>query len=264
MNRPLRSLVGAIGRADASARLFFTGDYVNRGPESRQVVDFLLTLHNARFVRGNHDDLFELVLGGRGLDSQIVGSDRLFALRWFSEFGMLETLDSYGISLDRVARTSREDDVQSLDRILTAVPAPHREFFAALEPVIDEPDIFIAHAKWPIEEPATGGGIAATLGIRPECARMLLWGRFTLDELVGEKSWGKRGYFGHTPVDAYQSQDQAVALPLFAKQMVLVDTGVALSERGRLSAVCADNHAVIQADRDGIIYTGQGPAPAAH
>jgi hypothetical protein len=261
MLRALRSLVKAIDQADAGARLYFTGDYVNRGPDSRGVIDFLLTLDRARFARGNHDDVFELVLGERGLDPQLTGNDRLFALRWFSEYGILDTLESYGLPPARVTRAAQENDPRSLDRLLTVVTAEHRKFLGGLEPVIEQPDCFIAHAKWPVETPATGRSITDLLGERPEWVRILLWGRFTVDELFAEKAWGKRGYFGHTPGEVYQNQVQPVAKPLFARQMVLVDTGVALAEHGRLSAVCVDTHAVIQSDRDGVIHAYQGPAP---
>lgn len=255
----LRSLVKAVRAADASAELYFAGDYVNRGPHSRGVIEFLLTVDKARFLRGNHDDMFDLVLGGRGLDPQLAGNDRLYALRWFCEYGLLETLESYGIPADRVARVAQENDVAALDRMLACVPAAHRKFLADLEPVIDEADFFVAHAKWPIEVATTGPGIAAMVSTRPAWARMLLWGRFTSDELFEEKAWGKRGYFGHTVVDVYQEQDPPVALPMFARQMVLVDTGVALSDHGRLTAVCVETHAVLQADRDGVIHGYQGP-----
>jgi serine/threonine protein phosphatase 1 len=260
---PLRALVDAVRQADASARLYFAGDYVNRGPESRGVIDYLLTVQNARFLRGNHDDVFELILGGRGLDPTLAGNDRFFAVRWFVEFGLLETLESYGISTDRVVRVAQDNDRPGLDRLLLAIPASHRRFLAELEPVIDDPDLFVVHAKWPTNLSATAPGIAAALSARPGWARMLLWGRFTSDELFEPKSWGKRGYFGHTSVDVYQDEDPPVVLPMFTANMALVDTGVALSEFGRLTAVCVETHAVIQADRAGAIHAHQGPAPNA-
>ena len=258
---PLRLLVKAIKAEDATATLYFAGDYVNRGPDSRGVIDYLLTLDHARFLRGNHDDMFDLILGGRALDPQLAGNDRLFALRWFCEFGVIETLESYGIPPERVALVAQENTIGSLTRMLACIPAEHRKFLADLEPVIDDPDLFVAHGKWPIEHSATNPGIAAMLASRASWARTLLWGRFTGDELYEAKAWGKRGYFGHTQVELYQEQDPPIMKPIFGEQLVLLDTGVALSERGRLSAVCVENHAVIQCDRDGVVFAYQGPSP---
>ena len=62
MLKPLEGLLKGIERADPDARLFFVGDYVNRGLESKGVIDLVLTLKNARFIRGNHDDIFDQVL----------------------------------------------------------------------------------------------------------------------------------------------------------------------------------------------------------
>ncbi len=42
----------------------FVGAFVNRGPDSRGVIALLMSLPNARFVRGNHDDVFDQVLSG--------------------------------------------------------------------------------------------------------------------------------------------------------------------------------------------------------
>ena len=62
MLKPLEAIVNEIHRTDPRAWLYFVGDYVNRGPESRGVVDLLLTLQNAKFIRGNHDDLLDQIL----------------------------------------------------------------------------------------------------------------------------------------------------------------------------------------------------------
>lgn len=67
-------------------RLVFLGDYVDRGPDSRGVIELLMRLSQNPthcFVRGNHDQWM--------LDSR-------FEKDWVSGWGMvggLETLDSY-------------------------------------------------------------------------------------------------------------------------------------------------------------------------
>src|SRR5437879_5834209 len=85
---PLRALLEAVGKADGQARLIFVGDYVNRGPESRGVVELLLTLSNARFIRGNHDDIFDELLGGHPYATNAAGPDPTMAFAWFMQHGL--------------------------------------------------------------------------------------------------------------------------------------------------------------------------------
>src|SRR5262245_38716571 len=66
MRLALESLLTAIRKRDPSPRLLFTGDYVNRGPDSHGVLNILLKLDNAVFVRGNHDDILDIILHGDG------------------------------------------------------------------------------------------------------------------------------------------------------------------------------------------------------
>ena len=65
MIRPLEALLRAIRQHDDAAELLFVGDFVNRGPESKAVVELLMSLDNAKCVRGNHDDVFDQVMSGQ-------------------------------------------------------------------------------------------------------------------------------------------------------------------------------------------------------
>ncbi len=64
MLRPLQGLLREVARRDPWAHLLFVGDYVNRGPDARGVIEQLVTLRNAHYLRGNHDDVFDLILHG--------------------------------------------------------------------------------------------------------------------------------------------------------------------------------------------------------
>jgi serine/threonine protein phosphatase 1 len=89
MLRPLERLVAAVRAADPDARLMFAGDYVNRGPDARGVVDFLLGLGDtARFVRGNHDDVFDQVLTGENFTGEIGSDHRAAAFKWFMQHAL--------------------------------------------------------------------------------------------------------------------------------------------------------------------------------
>jgi serine/threonine protein phosphatase 1 len=105
-------------RTDARRSLIFLGDYVDRGPESRSVVDALLQdpLPGFTTIRlmGNHEEALLSFLDGLtdGLD-------------WLA-FGGLETLLSYGVSLRHLPRT--DDAVGALRQsVAAAVPTDHVE-----------------------------------------------------------------------------------------------------------------------------------------
>ena len=95
MLRPLETLVQEIPRIDSEAVYYFVGDYVNRGPDSKGVVDLLLSLKNAKCIRGNHDDIFDQILHGTSYAENATRGDRFMAFQWFLEHGLTDTLLSY-------------------------------------------------------------------------------------------------------------------------------------------------------------------------
>ena len=103
--------------------LVFLGDYIDRGPDSKGVVDHLIALrrqgaHKTVFLRGNHEDMMLSYMGlsGRHGDSFLLN-------------GGLATLTSYGVATPSGPLT--EADGQ---RLLAALPPDHAEFFLRLEP----------------------------------------------------------------------------------------------------------------------------------
>lgn len=117
--------------------LIFLGDYIDRGSESRAVVEALLRdpIYGFQTVRlmGNHEEAFLAFLDRRsdGLD-------------WLT-FGGLETLLSYGVPLRSMPRT--EEAVEELRlSVLSAVPKPHVELMrnCTLHHTIG--DYFFVHA----------------------------------------------------------------------------------------------------------------------
>ncbi|MDP3462117.1 MAG: metallophosphoesterase [Bacteroidales bacterium] len=59
-SKTLRSLVEQQIKPDLSDELFFLGDFIDRGPDSKGVIDFLMKLqedgYNTKFLLGNHED----------------------------------------------------------------------------------------------------------------------------------------------------------------------------------------------------------------
>lgn len=100
------------------------GDYVDRGPDSRGVLDHLSTEpgDNVRRIAlcGNHDDLF----------LRFLDSPRAYPA-WL-DMGGRETLSSYGISGAYISVDSRESSDQLRKQLEAAVPCHHRAFLAGM------------------------------------------------------------------------------------------------------------------------------------
>lgn len=247
MLKPLAALVAAVKKTDPAARFFFVGDYVNRGPDAKGVLDLLLSLEGACFARGNHDDIFDIVLNGNGYAPD--GITRIMAFQWFMKHGLAETLGSYNMDEAELEFVESHPSDSALAKLMTAIPARHRQFVRDLPPVIEEDDLFVAHALWPAQVPTEGPGIAGRLDRDLELRRNIVWGRYAKEDIKAKKAWKRRGYFGHTPVDLYRPGGDF--LPIAGEKMVLLDTAAALTPTGRLTAFCADTGKFLQSDRAG-------------
>jgi serine/threonine protein phosphatase 1 len=251
MLRPLETVIAEIARRDEKAVLYFVGDYVNRGKESRGVIDLLLSLDNARFIRGNHDDVLDQILHGASYAENPSRGDRFMAFQWFLEHGLFETLQSYGVTRDQIGQVFARRNAQSLEPIIDRFPIEHRMFIRSLGVFIEDDDLFVVHGKWPMKETATpamllGEGSMPIPAMRHE----MLWGRFTDAELHRAKPWPKTGFFGHTPVPTYRGHEDNCS-PIICARMILLDTAAALCAHGRLTAMCAESGDLVRADPAG-------------
>jgi serine/threonine protein phosphatase 1 len=88
--KTLRAMLAQLQLQPAD-RLFLLGDYIDRGPDSKGVLDTILQLldagHDVRPVRGNHDDM---------LLQTVTGFRDNFAWHWQREWGEV-TLQSFGV-----------------------------------------------------------------------------------------------------------------------------------------------------------------------
>jgi serine/threonine protein phosphatase 1 len=140
MNTPRTFVIGDIhGCADEADRLLdalapsgedtvvFLGDYIDRGPESKAVIDRLLRLRregpHCVFLKGNHEDMFLAFLGRGGR----YGEAFLFN-------GGEATLRSYGLS----ARVGQGTAM--------LLPPDHVEFLLSLEMHYQDGEFFCVHA----------------------------------------------------------------------------------------------------------------------
>jgi hypothetical protein len=251
MLRPLDALLKEVRKRDSAARFIFVGDYVNRGPEAPGVVDRLLALDNATFLRGNHDDIFDLILNGTCYIDEGETTDPVQAFQWFMSHGLAETLGAYGADYAQLEHIVAHPDSQRLEEAVSIVPEEHRQFFRSLRVVAEYDEFFVAHAFWHPDDPDSRPDLAGRLSTAPKLRQQILWGRFTEAQIQQKKRWTRTGYFGHTPVNNYRRDGEI--LPVRGPQIVLLDTGAALGVQGRLSAVCADSGELVQSDRAGVI-----------
>ncbi len=160
----LAALIGLIRVDWAEDTLVFLGDYIDRGPDSKPVVDYVIELRekHGRVVclRGNHEAMFLNYLDRR--EEQI-----------FLWNGGRETLRSYGI------------DPEAEDR-KTGIPAKHLEFFRALSPFYETEKYLFVHA-----------GVRPGIPVKLQDPHDLIWIRHEF--FMAEHGLEKTVVFGHTP-----------------------------------------------------------------
>lgn len=145
--------------------LVFLGDYIDRGPDSRKVVEEIIRLgtrYRIITLMGNHEKMF--------LDSLSGGND----LTYYLVLGGKQTLASYGIS---------EKDFDNIGQYLSS---RHLLFFQNLLPYWENEKYIFVHA-----------GLRPGVHLLQQSTRDLLWIR---DEFIDSTyNFGKRIIFGHTP-----------------------------------------------------------------
>src|SRR5690606_7694633 len=112
------------------------GDYVDRGPDSAEVIEMLISVNRyarveTHFLRGNHEQAMLDFL-----ENPETGA------AW-SRFGGGDTLTSYGVT--RSAGANGEDWEDARRQLLRAMPAEHLEFLKGLPTSFSLGGYFFAH-----------------------------------------------------------------------------------------------------------------------
>jgi serine/threonine protein phosphatase 1 len=156
-------------------RLVYLGDYVDRGPDSRAVIDRLLATPDdfvPTFLRGNHDQVLLDFL-----------EDPAVFRNW-REFGGRETLLSYGVPPPRF--DNEAGFAEARDRFRQALPAAHLAFLSRLELSTRIGGYFFTHA-----------GVRPGVPLDRQAPQDLLWIR---DEFLSSRAdFGMVVVHGHTP-----------------------------------------------------------------
>jgi Calcineurin-like phosphoesterase len=181
------------------------GDYIDRGPESRGVIERLMgNPFPGRYValRGNH----EAILEGFLLDAR-VGN------HW-QHLGGLETLRSFGVSVSPFM--AGQDFERAAEQLRAALTPEETKFLASLRMSLSVGRYFICHA-----------GVRPGIPLEQQSQEDLLWIREAF--LLSNEDFGKVIVHGHTPT----------LEPEVRANRINVDTGAFFT--GRLTCVVLED-----------------------
>ncbi len=200
-----------------SSTLIFLGDYIDRGPNSRGVIDVLISIASVMpstvFLKGNHEALLETFLeDGNGFENWAVN-------------GGVETLASYGISLASLNENwGNNSRIRALAK--AAIPEAHLAFLRNLKLYETFGDYFFVHA-----------GVMPGIPLDRQSEDHLLWIREPFLSHKGD--FGKMIVHGHTPIPEPEKRPNRIG----------IDTGAFFT--GKLTAVVLDgeNHQFLSTEK---------------
>jgi serine/threonine protein phosphatase 1 len=195
--------------------LVFVGDYVDRGLESKGVIDRILALRadagfEVRTLKGNHEEAMINFLSNPAAGPE------------WCEYGGAQTLASYGVSQPKLRGDEAEWELtrEAFGRL---IPPSHLEFLAGLELILTVGDYAFVHA-----------GLRPGLSIQDQDAHDLMWIR---DVFLNERRpFEKVVVHGHTPEEE----------PFMGPLRIGIDTGAYAT--GVLTAVrlSGEDRAILQ------------------
>ncbi|WP_294619047.1 metallophosphoesterase family protein [uncultured Roseovarius sp.] len=170
--------------AGREARVVFLGDYIDRGPDSRGVIDTLIEGQASGrdwiCLRGNHDTYLPRFFDAGEAYTSKGHPD----LPWWAErLGGDATLASYGIEIEG------KTDTAILKETRAKVPPAHRDFLAACPLYHREPGLIFVHA-----------GLRPGLPPEKQSEEDLMWIREPF--LSDPRDHGAIVVHGHTAIDA--------------------------------------------------------------
>lgn len=199
------ALLSALDQAKyepATDRLFFVGDYIDRQPYSKEVVDLILELPDKICIRGNHDQ-FMIDFLHRGDDQESISTV-------WADNGGRSTLESYGFKMRK-------------SKILSpgTIPREHVNFYNALIPYHVTPD----------NNAVLHGGF--DLNLRDMSANYIIWDRLMWKTAIEEHARGQatfpcfnrfqKIFIGHTNLLIFPGQQEC--LPQKRLNVWNIDTG---------------------------------------
>lgn len=198
-------------------QLYFLGDYIDRGPDPKGVIDYLMHLqkeeYDVHFIKGNHEDLCVTAFEADKKKKRLFGKHP--EQKEWEAVGAKATLDSFGVKHPR------------------EIPQEYIDWMNACVPYIELEDYILVHAgmNFNAENPF-------------EDVNSMMWTRkFKVDY---HKSHGKKIIHGHIPVEysfmslVVESNDNY--------DFIALDNGVYVTNKpgmGNLMAFNPDTHKLL-------------------
>ncbi|WP_270373874.1 metallophosphoesterase family protein [Marinicauda sp. Alg238-R41] len=181
------------------AEFIFLGDYIDRGEDSRGVIERLIELaaqspHRTTYLKGNHEATLLDFLSDPGVGPV------------WARFGGLETLASYGVTPPRTNEPEAWISVQN--QFLDALPNAHREFFEGLHLSAERGCYLFVHA-----------GVDPARRIDQQSEEDVLWIREVF--LNDDRALERIIVHGHTPEERPVNDGRRIGL----------DTGAYITNR---------------------------------
>jgi len=206
---------------DHAAPVVHVGDLVDRGPDSRGVIEYLRRGIEARapwvVLKGNHDRMFSTFL--RDPSARDPGLRNAFSYL-HPAIGGVETLASYGID----AAAGEEADVHA--EALATVPETHRVFLATRPALWQRGEVIFVHA-----------GLRPGVPLDRQHEDDLVWIRGPFHDHEGD--FGGLVVHGHTAIQA----------PTHYGNRVNIDSRAAYG--GKLTVVVVEGRSVWVLEEDG-------------
>lgn len=214
LERLIETIAGdARGRPPKKTYIVFLGDLIDRGPESRGVIERLLSAPLVGmapvFLMGNHEEVLLRILEG----------ERGILWNWL-KFGGAECIESYGV--DAAALSHMRED-EALRAVRLAIPQEHRKFLADCADTFSFGDYLFVHA-----------GIRPGVPLEAQRRQDLRWIREPF--LTDESDLGRIVVHGHTIVDSIRESGSRIGIDTGAyRSGILTALGVEGDQRWYLS-----------------------------
>jgi serine/threonine protein phosphatase 1 len=202
---------------DAKRRtIVFLGDYIDRGHDSRRVIDMLLGElpqgFDVHFLKGNHEAIMLDFL-----------EDPSYLGQWLAN-GADATFGSYGMDVAELIRKGATPEAWRR-AFLASLPEAHRKFFETLELAVAFGDYLFVHA-----------GVRPGVPLEAQDPHDLVWIRGPF--LRSNKNFGKIVVHGHTPR----------AEPDIRPNRIGIDTGAVFTDRLTALKLEDGSRKLLQAD----------------
>ena len=201
LERAIQAIDRDVAERGGTALTVTLGDYIDRGPQSRGVIERLsVNPFPTPYValKGNHETLLEAFL-----------ADPSVGAHW-RRLGGLETIASFGVPVQQLMLGRNYEDAAA--QLRQALTQQHRDFLASLKTSVVVGRYFLCHA-----------GVRPGVPLDRQREDDLLWIR---DEFLNStEDFGKIVVHGHTPV----------AEPEVLPNRINIDTGAFMT--GRLTCV---------------------------